>query len=350
MEPQTKVFAQSEPRSSHECVRIYYPRRPGNIPHQCVGLLLEVHEADEFHTDLDKVIVFTRIESLIDKRFQVLEVDFFSALLVRKIAKLHVELFHQVINVFLEILSARVQDFHRDPVACFRDGSCNGTEGIGISADVHHVPDSVFITLSLQVADDGFRYGMHAVLYVVIFWRDFFQGSFEVISELCFDIVADFSNRRYVARHEDGSRNGLCAFDAFRMVMCDLCCPASDLSGFLHSVVIPADRGYSHGGAVSIASVRFCVIPEDPTDEPSAVSGIGVASAPLLHGLDECLLKCLLILMSCLKESFCDRAGHDSVIRELVSSCKEFEFLALGASVKFKLAADDISDNCSKHN
>ena len=74
----------------------------------------------------------------------------------------------------------------------------------------------------------------------MIIRSDFVTGTAQVVAELVDYVVFDLLFRAVCPGHEDSTGNCLCALDALRVVVCDLCCGAGQSAGAVYGISNPA--------------------------------------------------------------------------------------------------------------
>ena len=220
-------------------------------------------------------------------------------------------------HISWQALSALLNHSRGDTVKCLRNSASNAGQRVAVTAEGNCCANHVLKICTLQKCGSRFGHGLLAGLNMVILRSDLIAGAGKVISELGDDILLYFFLAAAVPRHEDGACRCLCAFDTLRMVMRHLCRQLCHAASLFQGVKQPACRRNTHGRAVAKAPIRLRVLFTQPVIKHTAVSGVGIPLAPLLHRCHQCGFDLIIALAERIHEClrYCD--GHNGIIRKL---------------------------------
>ena len=104
----------------------------------------------------------------------------------------------------------------------------------------------------------------------------------------------------------------------------------------------PAAGRNPHGRAVPEAVVGLAAIREEPGPEPSAISGVRIHPAILLHDINE------VVLCPAVHDRLGHRAGHNGIIGKKTILPEKRKILCLDV-VPLVNRTNNITDNCADH-
>ena len=134
----------------------------------------------------------------------------------------------------------------------------------------------------------------------------------------------------------------------FRSGTCDLSCA-------LNGIIQPACCRNTHGRTVTVAAVGLRIFCMNPVDKSSAVACIRITLTPFLHRADAFLADGLSVGVTArFHQRFHNRNRHYGIIRKMTaprikSVHEQRKILRPAGCIKFKYAANNISNNCSVH-
>ena len=234
-------------------------------------------------------------------------------------------------------------------VECFCDTPGDTGQRIAIAAEGNRRPDHVLKVSSLKERGDGLWHRFLAALHVVVGRPDFITGTGKVIAKLVDDIIPDLILPVSCPGKEDRAGRCLRAFDAFRMVMGDLCRQPSDPSRLIQRTVQPASGRYPHGRAVPVAAVGLRILCPQPTVKATAVPSAGIPLAPFTHRGHQSSPDLIISLTGAVQKCLRHRDGHHGIIGKLCSLAEKRELFCFRAPVKLIGSANHIPKNSSVH-
>ena len=185
---------------------------------------------------------------------------------------------------------------------------------------------------------------------MMITGADLIAGPGQIVSEFTDHIFPDLILLMACPGKENDGGYRFRALHSFRMVMRHFRGPPCHLPGSLQTVIQPSRRGDTHRRAISIAAIGLCSVREEPGIEHPAITRIGSPASPFLHQADQLSLHFVLDrIRSHIHEGFRYRDRHDRIVRVLTLLCEKLKLLRLPSTIKFKSAANDISQNSSVH-
>ena len=178
---------------------------------------------------------------------------------------------------------------------------------------------------------------------------DLVAGPREIVAELPRDVRFDLLLAAAGPGEIDRACRRLRALDPLRVIVRHLGGQHGRMARPVQRIVKPAGRRHAHGRTVAVAAVGRAVAGAEPAAEANAVSGVGIASAPFAHGLDQRRLHLVVGQARRIQQSLGHGDRHDGIVRKLGIPAKKREILALVSSVKFIGGADHVPQNRTDH-
>ena len=226
----------------------------------------------------------------------------------------------------------------------FREGAghtglrvCIATEGDGFA-------DGVFVGVRLEERKDGFRDGALAGDVELVGRADVVESSVEVIAEGVRKVLLDEVLVVAGAGKIHAGSDGLRAFDALRVVVCDLGGELRLVKRVAEGRVEPAHRGHAHAGAVAVAAIGFRVVFIQPVVERATVAGVVILAPEALHLLDDGAADGVIVLAVRVHEGLRNGQGHDRVVRGAGVLVEQLEVVVL-RGVEFVVGSYDVAEN-----
>lgn len=240
--------------------------------------------------------------------------------------------------------------FRHAVVICFCDASCDGSHGVGVASQGDGQADGAFVVRAFQKGGDGFGHTALAGCVETVAGAYFVAGTVEVVAESGLDVFLDFCLALSCAGQVDGGCRCLCPFDSFRMVVGDFRASLGCLQCLFQCAECPSYGADAHGRTVAVAVVGLRVAFAQPSGEHSAVAGVCIAVAVVLHDERQAVF--------CPGSSYvsarvaCQQPvgvgdGHDRVVRKSGGGAEQGEVGCLDA-VEFIDGTDDVARDGSQ--
>lgn len=133
----------------------------------------------------------------------------------------------------------------------FRDGSRYTCQRVGIAAKRDRLPHGVLKVTRIEERDKGRRHGPLARYVELILRSKHFERLTEVIAEHPLNRVLDTALAFALSSQQHRDGRGLCALDAFRMIVSHFCAARSVGENFLQSIKRMTDCGHPHCGPIA---------------------------------------------------------------------------------------------------
>lgn len=191
------------------------------------------------------------------------------------------EFFGDAVETFVENVAGNLS------VVCGGNASGYGGHGVGVASEGYGFADGRFVVGAFKKAYYCFGHGALAAYVEAVGGEECAVGATEVVAECGFDAVFNLLFCFAYECQVYGQGCGLCAFDAFGVVVGDgggLLCQVEHLfAGFAEG----SHGAYAHGRAVAPAIVWRRVVREYPFAKTSAIACAGIFAAPVLESFIE---------------------------------------------------------------
>ena len=221
-----------------------------------------------------------------------------------------------------------------DPVKCLGNAAGDAGQCVAVAAEGNRRPDHILKAVPFKKRGYRLRHRLLTAFHMAIRRPYFIAGAGKVISELPDDIAPDLFLAAAGAGKEYRACCRLCALDALRVVVRDLSRKPCHLPRPFDSVIQPSGSRDPHCGAVPVAAVGLRVGFPQPAYEASAISGVRILPAPLLHGFYNKGFYLRFPLALRIQKRLSHGYRHYGIVRKIAAACKQREILRLIAPVK----------------